>query len=93
MKLQATKKIRVFIDKGTYNLSDEHTPIKYIPENKRESISWKGCYYTIEENEIFYFDNSNGWDKSYFKLECGVRFCIECGDYIAWINRNNIIKI
>ena len=71
MKLQATKKIRVFIEKY-YS--------EKIPLERRESISWKGCYYTIEPNEILYFDRSNDWDVCYFKLENGAEFKIDCGN-------------
>lgn len=90
MRLQATKDIRVFIDKKTYNVKLEHTEIGKIPEDKREGLSWKGCYYTISTNEAFYFDRSNNWDVSYFKLENGAEFKIECGDFMSFVNRNSV---
>lgn len=90
MKLQATKEIRVFIDKKYYGNKLEHTQVGKIPENKRENLSWKGCYYTIGFNEVFYFDRSNNWDASYFKLENGAEFKIECGDFMSFVNRHSV---
>jgi len=91
MKLQATKEIRVFIDKKLYgNTKIECTDVGKIPESKRENLSWKGCYYTIQPDEIFYFDRSNNWDVSYFKLENGAEFKIECGDFMSFVNSNSV---
>jgi len=92
MKLQATKEVKVFIDKKMYsNTKIEHTDVGKIPEDMREDLSWKGCYYTIKQNEIFYFDRSNNWDVSYFKLENGAEFKIDCGDFMSFVNRHSII--
>ena len=42
-------------DKKMYgNTKIERTNVGKIPEDRRENLSWKGCYYTIKENEIFY---------------------------------------
>ena len=91
MKLQATKEVKVFIDKKMYgNTKIEHTDVGKIPEDRRENLSWKGCYYTIKQNEIFYFDRSNNWDASYFKLENGAEFEIACGDFMSFVNRHSI---
>ena len=90
-QLQATKEVKVFIDKKMYgNTKIERTDVGKIPEDRRENLSWKGCYYTIKENEIFYFDRSNNWDASYFKLENGAEFEIECGDFMSFVNRHSI---
>ncbi len=90
MKLQATKKIEVFIDKKSYSSNIEQTQVGKIPTEKRDRVSWKGCYYTIEPNEIFYFDRSNNWDLSYFTLENGAEFIIESGNYKGYIERNEV---
>ena len=93
MKLKATKEIKVFIDKKYYgNTKLKHTEVGKIPENKRENLSWKGCYYTIMPNEIFFFDRSNNWDLSYFKLENGAEFKIECGDFMSFVNYH-LVKV
>lgn len=81
MKLQATKEVEVFFDKYYCNK---------LPLEKRERVSWKGCYYTIEPNEIFYFDRSNDWDLCYFKLSNGAEFKIDCGDVMYFINKYKI---
>lgn len=87
VKLQATKPIRVFIDKNYSGFGN-------IPEHKRENLSWKGCYYTIQPNEVFYFTDSNDYDKSWFELENGVVFLIECGNPKSFTDRElvNIIN-
>lgn len=82
-KLQATKEIRVFIDK-------KRTDISKIPESKRENLSWKGCYYTIMPTEVFYFDRSNNWDASYFKLENGAEFKIDCGNFMDFVKSKSV---
>lgn len=91
MELQATKEIRVFIDKGSYGSTKlEGTQVNKIPINKRIDLSWKGCYYIIQPNEKFKFDRTNNWDSSFFLLDNGVEFKIECGDPKAWITRNGV---
>ena len=91
MKLQATQQIRVFIDKEVYgNTKIELTNVGKIPEEKRENLSWKGCYYTIQPDEIFYFDRSNGWDTSYFKLSNGAEFIRYCGDFMDFVNQHSV---
>lgn len=90
MKLKAKEQIRVFIDKRIYKNQIKNTDIGKIPEDRRENLSSIGCYYTIQPNEIFYFNRSNNWDLSYFNLENGAEFKIETGDYMAFIKRNNI---
>jgi hypothetical protein len=94
MKLQATREIRVFIDKKTYgNTEIEHTDVGKIPKSRRESVSWKGCYYTIQPKETFFFDRSNGWDTSFFKLENGAEFKVGYGDPATFIQINKLIKL
>ena len=79
MKLQATIPVRVFIDKKWYgNTLVEHTDVGKIPVDRREDLSWKGCYYTILPNEVFTFTHSNDWDRCFFKLENGAEFVIWC---------------
>ena len=90
MKLQATKEIKVFIDKKMYGDKTEYTDVGKIPEDRRDDLSWKGCYYTIKPNEIFYFDRSNNWDVSYFKLENGAEFKIYCGDFMSFVNSYSV---
>lgn len=91
MKLQATIGIRVFIDKKSYgNTKIENTDVGKIPEYRREHLSWKGCYYTIQPGETFYFDRSNDWDKSYFKLENGAEFLIHTGNPNTFIEENSV---
>ena len=91
MKLQATAPIKVFIDKKHYGNTDtKFTDVGKIPEHKREDVSWKGCYYTISPQEIFYFDRSNDWDASYFTLENGAEFRIGCGDFMSFVKRNSV---
>ena len=66
MNLKATKPIRVFIDRKYYgNTPISQTDVKYIPENRRESLSWKGCYYTISPNET----QIKGYGKSHNSKE------------------------
>jgi hypothetical protein len=90
--IKATKNIRVFVDKRLYgNTKIEHTDVGKIPEHKREDLSWKGCYYTIEPDEIFYFDRDNRWDACFFKLSNGAEFKIDVCDYKAWANRNEAV--
>ena len=40
MKLQATKKIEVFIDKKSYSSNLEQTQVGKIPTEKRDRVSW-----------------------------------------------------
>ena len=89
MNLQATKEIRVFIDKKYYN--QEFTQVDSVPKNRRENISWKGCYYTIQKGEKFTFDRSNDWDRCYFKLINDVEFIIGCGNPKTFINKQKVI--
>ena len=90
MNLEATQPIRVFIDKKYYGQKLEHTQISNIPENRREGMSWKGCYYTIHTGERFKFDRSNNWDVCFFKLGNGAEFKIDCGDPNSFIDDHNI---
>ena len=63
MNLQATENIRVFIDKGRYgNTPINATDVGEIHESRREDLSWKGCYYTIQKDEKFTFDRGNDWE-------------------------------
>jgi len=79
MNLEATKEIRIFIDKGRYgNTPISSTDVGLIPKSRIENLSWKGCYYTIKKGETFKFDRDNGWDKCYFKLNNGAEFLINC---------------
>jgi len=91
MNLQATEDIRVFIDKGRYGSTPiEATDVGNIPNNRKENLSWKGCYYTIKKGENFTFDRSNDWDRCYFKLGNGAEFLIGCGNPKSFIDSNNI---
>jgi hypothetical protein len=94
MKLEATQEIRVFIDKKLYgNTKLEVTDVGKIPEHRRENLSWKGCYYTIMPKEVFYFDRSNNWDSSYFKLENGAEFQVDYGNFMSFINDHSVNMI
>jgi hypothetical protein len=84
-KLIATKPIRVFIEKNDMNLPIEKTNIGKIPADRRENISWKGCYYTIKPKEEFNYRDSNHYDLSHFTLNNGLNFKIETGNPIGWI--------
>lgn len=91
MNLQATESIRVFIDKRSYgNTPIDATDVGKIPESRREGLSWKGCYYTIQKGEKFTFDRSNDWDRCYFKLENGAEFLIGCGNPKSFIDMYNV---
>jgi len=91
MNLQATENIRVFIDKGRYgNTPINATDVGKIPESRRENLSWKGCYYTIQKGEKFTFDRGNDWDRCYFKLENGAEFLIHCGNPKSFIDRHKV---
>lgn len=90
IKLQATMPITVFIDMKYYGQKIEHTDVGKIPENRRERLSWKGCYYTIQPNEFFKFDRTNNWDVCYFILENGAEFKNECGSPNPFIDRYNV---
>lgn len=91
MKLQATQPIRVFIDKGSYgNTPLDATDVGKIPPERRENLSWKGCYYTIKEGEEFSFDRSNAWDKCYFVLNNGAEFSVGCGNPQTFIDYHSI---
>ncbi len=93
MELQATQEIRVFIDKKTYGQTDiEKTVIGYIPKERRENVSWKGCYYTIKVGEKFRFDRSNDWDVCYFVLENKAEFEIDCSKP-SWFIENHKVRI
>lgn len=88
MKLQATQPIRVFIDKNQYgNVPTEYTNVGKVPKERRENVSWKGCYYTIEKDEIFFFDRSNNYDTSFFKLLNGAEFKVYTGNPEYFINK------
>lgn len=89
-KLISTKPISIFIEKTSQNLPINQTSIGIIPESRRENVSWKGFYYTIQPNEVFYFDRTNDWDRSFFKLENGVEFKIWCGDPMVWIKNHSV---
>ena len=54
MKLQATKELRVFVDRLLYSADVSFTEVGKVPEDKRENLSWKGCYYTIQAGEVFH---------------------------------------
>ena len=63
---------------------------KFIEE---KGNNWDFCFNDLTEvkqNEIFYFDRSNNWDASYFKLENGAEFKIACGDFMSFVNRHSI---
>ena len=91
MNLKATENIRVFIDKGIYgNTPINATYVGNIPESRREDLSWKGCYYTIQKGEGFTFDRSNDWDRCYFKLENGAEFIIDCANPNWFIDNHNV---
>lgn len=92
-KLKATKEIGVFIDKKWYNEEIKFTEVGKIPLERRERLNWKGCYYTIKPNEFLFFDRTNNWDRSYFKLENGAEFLVECGNPESFIEDNNIIIV
>ncbi|HEY6143783.1 MAG TPA: hypothetical protein VIV55_10265 [Flavobacterium sp.] len=91
MKLKATQPIKVFIDRKYYGDALENTQVGKIPENRRINVSWKGCYYIIAPNEEFEFDRCNNWDLSYFKLNNGAEFVIECGRPDSFIESNNVL--
>jgi hypothetical protein len=90
MNLQATEKIKVFIDKKYYGQALEHTQVGKIPEDRRVDLSWKGCYYFIEVGEQFTFDRGNDWDLSYFKLNNGAEFVIGCGNPKSFIETHKV---
>lgn len=90
MKLIATRPVRVFVERKWQNCKLEDTQIGKIPAHRREDISWKGCYYTIQPNEEFKFDRSNDYDRCYFYLENGAEFAINCGNYKTWAERDGV---
>lgn len=87
--LIAHQPVRVFVRKSLDN-------IKGLPEDRKEDESWKGCYYTIQEDEQVYFSRSNRWDQSYFYLlhrhgGQPVQFKIWTGAPELWIEDNGFI--
>lgn len=93
MNLQATKDIIVFIDMNGYNSDIENTQIGKIPKDRREKISWKGCYYTIKAGEKFKFDRTNNYDACFYILENGAEFKINDGNPKYFIEKHNINTI
>lgn len=90
-QLIATKPIRVFILKSSMNLPLEKTNIGKIPEDRRENLSWKGCYYTINLDESFFYIDSNYFDLCHFKLNNGLTFEIQRGNPLNWVLENEVI--
>jgi hypothetical protein len=92
MKIQATKPIRVFIDKGHFK-NAARTQVDKIPTDRQENLSWKGCYYTIQPKEIFSFDRSNDWDTLFFKLNNGAEFKASYGKLESFLTTHNAILL
>lgn len=90
-QLIATRPITVFIEKNSANLPLEKTNIGKIPEERRERLSWKGCYYTIKPREEFFFRDTNQYDLSHFILNNGLDFKVEVGDPFYWLLPNEVI--
>lgn len=93
IELIATKPIRVFVEKNYANLPLEKTNIGKIPAERREDISWKGCYYTIRPGESFKFRTSNYWDQSHFILSTGNNFTIWTADPAKYVIEDLEIKL
>lgn len=93
MKLQATKELRVFVDRLLYSADVSFTEVGKVPEDKRENLSWKGCYYTIQAGEVFHLLRCNNWDKSFFKLGCGAEFSVDTGDVEKFLTAHSINRI
>lgn len=87
-KLKATKPMEIYIEFTRFRgQSDEEELLSKFKKEDVEGKSWKGFTYKIKPGEEFSFDQSNNWDRSYFRLSNGIRFLIEAGNPVRWLRK------
>ncbi len=66
--------------------------IHRLPVKPKHGMFDRYVNYTIKTGDVVFFDGGNAFDVSWYRLECGVRFRIECGDPNHWLKTESFIN-